>query len=851
MAECMAARLAAQEEQIRLLSGEISSLRDGLSQGLDAGVGAKVSPELESLRTENEKLRYRLLHLRRALKEEPQLGGQKQEKGGKAPEKHTNKEQNNKEKQNINNRAEKNTNKETNNRAEKNTNKETNNRAEKNTNKETNNRAEKKVVTVDTKSCDGNNKKEKKPDKGQAKGGVREQKSLPGFVAERLGLYEQLKRESDALLEERAKNSKPISVELPDGGKVEARAWVSTPYQLACNISQGLADNAVISRVNGELWDLDRPLEHDCSLEILRFDNEDAQAVYWHSSAHILGEAMENFYGGCLCYGPPIENGFYYDMFLDGQKGVSSTEFGDLESLCKAVVKEKQPFERLEISKETLLKMFKYNKFKCRILNEKVTTPTTTVYRCGPLIDLCRGPHVRHTGKIKAMKIYKNSSTYWEGRSDMETLQRIYGISFPDSKMLKEWERFQEEAKNRDHRKIGKDQELFFFHDLSPGSCFFLPRGAFIYNTLTEFIREEYWRRGFQEVASPNIFNSKLWETSGHWQHYSDNMFSFPVEDDIFALKPMNCPGHCLMFSHRPRSWRELPLRFADFGVLHRNELSGTLTGLTRVRRFQQDDAHIFCTMEQIESEMKGCLDFLRCVYNVFGFSFQLHLSTRPEKYLGDIAVWNQAEKQLENSLNDFGEPWKLNPGDGAFYGPKIDIKIKDAIGRYHQCATIQLDFQLPIRLNLTFVGTDGDDKARPVIIHRAILGSVERMIAILTENYAGKWPLWLSPRQVMVVPVNTSFEDYAKKVCEQFTKAGFMADADLDSGCLLNKKIRNAQLAQYNFVLVVGEKEKMTNGVNVRTRDSKVHGELSVSEVLARLTLLKQSRCANAEEEF
>ncbi|KAI4785162.1 hypothetical protein KUCAC02_037929, partial [Chaenocephalus aceratus] len=247
---------------------------------------------------------------------------------------------------------------------------------------------------------------------------------------------------------------------------------------------------------------------------------------------------------------------------------------------------------------------------------------------------------------------------------------------------------------------------------------------------------EEYWRRGFQEVASPNIFNSKLWETSGHWQHYSDNMFSFPVEDDIFALKPMNCPGHC----HRPRSWRELPLRFADFGVLHRNELSGTLTGLTRVRRFQQDDAHIFCTMEQIESEMKGCLDFLRCVYNVFGFSFQLHLSTRPEKYLGDIAVWNQAEKQLENSLNDFGEPWKLNPGDGAFYGPKIDIKIKDAIGRYHQCATIQLDFQLPIRLNLTFVGTDGDDKARPVIIHRAILGSVERMIAILTENYAGKW---------------------------------------------------------------------------------------------------------------
>uniref|UniRef100_A0A8C9Z371 threonine--tRNA ligase n=1 Tax=Sander lucioperca TaxID=283035 RepID=A0A8C9Z371_SANLU len=672
------------------------------------------------------------------------------------------------------------------------------------------------------------NKKEKKQDKGQGNGAVKE-KSLPGYVAERLSLYEELKRESDSLLAKRAADSKPITVELPDGRKVAGKAWVTTPYQLACDISQGLADNAVISRVNGELWDLDRPLERDCSLEILRFDNEDAQAVYWHSSAHILGE-----------------NGFYYDMFLDGQKGVSSTEFGDLETLCKAVVKEKQPFERLEISKETLLKMFKYNKFKCRILNEKVSTPTTTVYRCGPLIDLCRGPHVRHTGKIKAMKIYKNSSTYWEGRSDMETLQRIYGISFPDSKMLKEWERFQEEAKNRDHRKIGKDQELFFFHDLSPGSCFFMPRGAYIYNTLTEFIRDEYWRRGFQEVASPNIYNSKLWETSGHWQHYSENMFSFPVEDDIFALKPMNCPGHCLMFSHRPRSWRELPLRLADFGVLHRNELSGTLTGLTRVRRFQQDDAHIFCTMDQIESEMKGCLDFLRCVYDVFGFSFQLYLSTRPEKYLGDIAVWNQAEKV--NSLEFDTKTLYLNLSS---LETKIDIKIKDAIGRYHQCATIQLDFQLPIRFNLTFVGKDGDDKARPVIIHRAILGSVERMIAILTENYAGKWPLWLSPRQVMLVPVNPSCEDYAKRVCKQFTEGGFMADADLDSSCLLNKKIRNAQLAQYNFILVVGEKEKMTNGVNVRTRDNKVHGELSVAEVLARLTLLKQCRCPNAEEEF
>uniref|UniRef100_A0A8C8EFG9 threonine--tRNA ligase n=1 Tax=Otus sunia TaxID=257818 RepID=A0A8C8EFG9_9STRI len=599
-------------------------------------------------------------------------------------------------------------------------------------------------------------------------------------------MYNKLKAEHDALLAERAaNNSKPIKVTLPDGKQVDAESWKTTPYQIACGISQGLADNTVIAKVNKTVWDLDRPLEEDCTLELLKFEDEEAQAVYWHSSAHIMGEAMERIYGGCLCYGPPIENGFYYDMFLEeGYVCCFSSQ---------------------------------YNKFKCRILNEKVNTPTTTVYRCGPLIDLCRGPHVRHTGKIKTIKIHKNSSTYWEGKADMESLQRIYGISFPDGKMLKEWEKFQEEAKSRDHRKIGRDQELFFFHELSPGSCFFLPKGAYIYNTLIEFIRSEYRKRGFQEVVTPNVFNSRLWMTSGHWQHYSDNMFSFEVEKEIFALKPMNCPGHCLMFDHRPRSWRELPLRLADFGVLHRNELSGALTGLTRVRRFQQDDAHIFCAMEQIEEEIKSCLQFLRTVYDVFGFSFKLNLSTRPEKYLGDIEVWNQAEK--------------------------IDIQIKDAIGRYHQCATIQLDFQLPVRFNLTFT--------RPVIIHRAILGSVERMIAILTENYGGKWPLWLSPQQVMVVPVGPTCDEYAQKVRQHFHDAGLMADVDVDPGCTLNKKIRNAQLAQYNFILVVGEKEKASGTVNIRTRDNKVHGERTIADTVERLLELKCSRSRQAEEEF
>eukprot|EP00918_Siedleckia_nematoides_P023985 GHVU01051733.1.p1 GENE.GHVU01051733.1~~GHVU01051733.1.p1 ORF type:complete len:711 (-),score=89.93 GHVU01051733.1:366-2396(-) len=672
----------------------------------------------------------------------------------------------------------------------------------------------------------------------------------PEFIAYREVMWQKLKKERDDWVAAQA--PQPIKVTLPDGKVVEGESWKTTPYQVAAGISQGLADNTVVAKVNGTVWDLDRPFEGDAELKLLKFSDEEGQYVFWHSSAHILGEAMERHYGGHLCYGPPIENGFYYDMWVDESRQVSPHDFPKVETLVKSIVKEKQPFERLEMKKEDLLKMFEYNKFKQRLLNEKVTTPTTTVYKCGPLIDLCRGPHVRHTGKVKAFQVTKNSATYWEGKSDAETLQRIYGISFPDNKQLKEWQKFQEEASKRDHRKIGRDQELFFFHELSPGSCFFLPRGAHIYNTLTQFIKEEYWKRGFQEVVSPNIYNSKLWEQSGHWQHYADNMFQFESEKETFALKPMNCPGHCLMFDHRPRSWKELPVRFADFGVLHRNEISGALSGLTRVRRFQQDDAHIFCRVDQIKTEMAHCLDFMKCVYSVFGFSFDLKLATRPEKYLGEIGVWEEAEKQLAESLSSFTDNWDYNHGDGAFYGPKIDITIKDALRRSHQCATIQLDFQLPERFNLTYVSSEeASEKKRPVIIHRAILGSVERMIAILCENYGGKWPFWLSPRQAVVVPVGPPFDDYAQKVRDEIHAAGFSCEADLDPGTTMNKKIRNNQLAQFNFIFVVGEKEKTNNTVNVRTRDNKVHGEHAISHVLERFGEFQKTKIGDAEENF
>ncbi|VDP35824.1 unnamed protein product [Schistosoma curassoni] len=618
-----------------------------------------------------------------------------------------------------------------------------------------------------------------------------------------------------------------------------------------------LAEHAVIAKVNGELWDLLRPFEKSSSLEIYNFDHKDGQYVFWHSSAHVLGEALERCYSGHLCYGPPVEEGFYYDMWVPNQQhsGLGPEDLSVVENVCHSICKENQPFERLEMKKEDLLKMFAYNEFKCRIIRDKIDTPTTTVYRCGPLIDLCRGPHVRHT-----------------------VSRELFSVSEPyqhDSIQL-------EEAAKRDHRKLGVEQKLFFFHELSPGSCFFLPAGAHIYNTLVSFIRSEYWKRGFQEVITPNIYNSALWEQSGHWQHYSENLFKIEVEKQIFGLKPMNCPGHCLMYAKEIRSHKELPLRFADFGVLHRNEFSGALSGLTRVRRFQQDDAHIFCREDQIKDEIKSCLDFLGHVYGLFGFSFELYLSTRPEKFMGEIEMWDRAEKQLKESLDEVGLKWELNPGDGAFYGPKIDITIMDALRRRHQCATIQLDFQLPVRFNLSYASeTDnpsGSDNNynnvsnttngisdhheatnhqtdlnihRPVIIHRAILGSVERIIAILTESYGGKWPFWLSPRQALVIPVVSACDEYAIDVTNRLHDAGFMVSVDTDPGRTLNKKIRNGQLLQNNFILVVGEKE-ITNGtVNVRTRDNKVHGEHPVEHVIERFRQLAASRTLEAEQEF
>nr|XP_005542050.2 threonine--tRNA ligase, mitochondrial isoform X4 [Macaca fascicularis] len=608
----------------------------------------------------------------------------------------------------------------------------------------------------------------------------------PRWLAERLGLFEELwSAQVKRLASIAQKEPRTIKISLPGGQKIDAVAWNTTPYQLARQISSTLADTAVAAQVNGEPYDLERPLETDSDLRFLTFDSPEGKAVFWHSSTHVLGAAAEQFLGAVLCRGPSTEYGFYHDFFLGNGRTVRGSELPVLERICQELTAAAQPFRRLEASRDQLRQLFKDNPFKLHLIEERVTGPTATVYGCGTLVDLCQGPHLRHTGQIGGLKL----------------------------------------------------------------------------------LSAEYARRGFSEVKTPTLFSTKLWEQSGHWEHYQEDMFavqpsgsdrpaSSQSDDstrhttDILALKPMNCPAHCLMFAHRPRSWRELPLRLADFGALHRAEASGGLGGLTRLRCFQQDDAHIFCTTDQLEAEIQSCLDFLRSVYAVLGFSFRLALSTRPSGFLGDPCLWDQAEQVLQRALKEFGEPWDLNSGDGAFYGPKIDVHLHDALGRPHQCGTIQLDFQLPLRFDLQYKGKAGALE-RPVLIHRAVLGSVERLLGVLAESCGGKWPLWLSPFQVVVIPVGTEQEKYAREAQQSLRAAGLVSDLDADSGLTLSRRIRRAQLAHYNFQFVVGQKEQSKRTVNIRTRDNRRLGEWDLPEAVQRLVELQNMRVPNAEEIF
>ncbi|XP_016097790.1 threonine--tRNA ligase, cytoplasmic isoform X2 [Sinocyclocheilus grahami] len=640
--------------------------------------------------------------------------------------------------------------------------------------------------------------------------------------------------------EEHKASRADLTIRLADGRTVKGSAGVTSPLQIA---KSERVKGAVASRVNGALWDLSRPLVEDCELQLLGFDSLEGRQVVWRTGACVLASVMENLFSARVCREGVSDTGLYCDYQLQN----NALSLLDVEQRCKQMAAGKIPVIKLEATVQDLKEIFQDDAVRLRLAEEQMMGDTLSVYRCGDSVGVCSGVLLPHTGFLKAFKMLQVSPVTLSGSTEPSGILRMIGVAFPGESEREEWEKEQEEARTRDHRRIGKAQELFFFHDVSPGSCFFMPKGAHIYNTLTDFIKSEYRRRGFSEVVTPTLYSTSLWERSGHWEHYSENMFTVTCEPHTFALKPMNCPAHCLMFEQRVRSWRELPIRWADFGALHRNEHSGALGGLTRVRRFCQDDAHIFCTPEQLEEEITACLDFVRGVYRVFGFSFHCLLSTRPVPCLGEPALWDAAEQQLESSLKRFEEHWELNPGDGAFYGPKIDIQIRDALGRQHQCATIQLDFQLPIRFSLQYTGADGQ-MYRPIMIHRAVLGSLERMIAILAENFRGKWPFWLSPAQVMVVPVGGGSETYGQEVVCRLREAGFMADIDDDRGSTLNKKIRSAQLAQYNYIFVVGEKECASGTVSVRTRAGKQLGQKSLQEVMCSLTELRQTR-SNQEE--
>jgi threonyl-tRNA synthetase len=632
-----------------------------------------------------------------------------------------------------------------------------------------------------------------------------------------------------------------VKVTLPDG-TVKEYADGSTALTVAESISKGLAKVVVAAKVNGEVMDFHRPLPSECSVLLIKEDSADGLDVIRHSAAHVMATAVKRIYGGAVKfgYGPSIDNGFYYDMeFPEGTK-ISEDDLAKIEAECRKVIEENHPFVRKDLPKDQVAAMMRESGqgYKVQTIEENIKAPTASIYTDGDFTDLCEGPHVPSTGRVKAIKLTKVTGAYWKGDQKNRMLTRLYGTAWHSQKALDDHLKQLEEAKKRDHRKLGQDLELFMFHDWSPGAVFFLPKGAVIYNELMAFIREEYRKRGFTEVVTPQLYNKGLWELSGHWEHYQENMFILDIDEDKFSLKPMNCPSHVLMFKHRRRSYRELPMRIADFCPLHRNEVKGVLSGMTRVRKFEQDDAHIFCTEDQIEAEIAGQIDFANRVYTeVFKMPFQAKLSTRPPKFLGKVETWNRAEAALEKALKEKGVAYTINAGDGAFYGPKIDFDIRDALGRAWQLATIQLDFQLPLRMGAEYEGNDGQRHV-PVMIHRAMLGSLERFIGVLTEHYGGEFPLWLAPVQASILaisPVTPEVEAHARKAHQLALDAGLRVEIDL-SADNISDKIKSREVQKVPYMAVVGAKEVAAGTVAVRRHKKGNQGTVGLEDFIGQL---------------
>lgn len=607
-----------------------------------------------------------------------------------------------------------------------------------------------------------------------------------------------------------------INIIFPDGS---AKDYVKgiTLEEIAASISSSLKKKAVAGKVNGQLFDLRRNIEQDAEIQIITMDSEEGIEVARHTSAHILAQAVKRIYGDVkLGVGPVIENGFYYDMDLPSSIGIE--DLPKLEKEMKNIVNENLKIERVEITRKEAEKLFQdvNDHLKLELLEAIPENEIVTIYKQGEFVDLCRGPHLPSTGYLKAFQLTHVSGAYWRGDSNNQVLQRIYGVAFSSQKELESYLHFVEEAAKRNHRKLGNELELFMFSEEAPGMPFYLPKGQIVRNELESFLREIQQNYDYQEVRTPIMMNQGLWEESGHWDHYKDNMYFSEVDNKSFALKPMNCPGHMLIFKNKLHSYRDLPIRMCEFGQVHRHEFSGALNGLLRVRTFCQDDAHLFVTPEQIESEIKSVLKQIDYVYRTFGFEYEVELSTRPEDSMGDDELWNQAELSLENVLKSLNYNYRVNEGDGAFYGPKIDFHIKDALQRSHQCGTVQLDFQMPEKFDLNYID-ERNEKRRPVVIHRAVLGSFDRFLGILIEHFGGAFPTWLAPVQIKVIPVsNQVHEQYTKEIEEKLKSVGLRAERDARSE-KLGYKIREAQLQKIPYILVIGDKEMENGSVNVR----------------------------------
>ena len=623
-----------------------------------------------------------------------------------------------------------------------------------------------------------------------------------------------------------------IKVDLK-GNVKELEAGV-TAAEVAKSIGMGLYKSACAARIDGEVCDLRTPLTKDCSLEILTFDDPDGKHAFWHTAAHVMAQAVQHLFPEAkFGIGPALENGWYYDIKVG--RSLSTADFEAIEAEMKKLVKADEPIVRRTITVEEGREIFAGQDYKLELLEEYAAKGwELSIYTQGDFTDLCAGPHLMSTGMLKAVKLTKVAAAYWRADASRDSLDRLYGIAFPKASMLEEHLKMLEEAAKRDHRKLGKELGLFAFRDEAPGFPFYLPKGMVLKNTLIDYWRQVHKKWDYLEISTPQIMKRTLWETSGHWDHYKENMYTTVIDGEDFAIKPMNCPGSILVYEMEPHSYRDLPLRYGELGLVHRHELSGALHGMFRVRCFTQDDAHILLAQEQIKDEVVRIAQLFDEVYSLFKLPYKIELSTMPDDHIGSKEDWDIATAALADAITSIGKTYEVNPGDGAFYGPKLDFHIQDSLGRTWQCGTIQLDYQLPGRFNLEYTGEDGQ-KHCPVMIHRVVFGSIERFIGILTEHFAGAFPTWLTPVQVEIIPITERAHEYARQLKAKLDEAGVRSEADYRSE-KMNYKIREAQLQKIPYMLVVGDKEMENGTVSVRARKEGKGGTMSADEFVAQI---------------